>query len=126
MLPTKTLNPSGRIFLGNCCVFLLVNSPAINSQNQLRIYLKKIATQHKIEPLANPRAERCFCLRVRDAQASNRKAKTASPGPKAFCVSKKTEGKSLPIITPSATQKNICLKHLSPQTTKYISCKPPR
>jgi len=58
MLPTKTLNPSGRIFLDNCYLFLLVNSPAINSQKKLRIFLKKIATQHKIEPLANPKSRR--------------------------------------------------------------------
>ena len=54
MLSAKTLNPLGRFSLGNCYVFLLVNSPAINSQNKLRISHKEIATQHKIEPLANP------------------------------------------------------------------------
>ena len=59
MLPTKTLNPLGRIFWGNCYLFLFVNSLAINSQKKLRICFKKIATQHKIEPLANPRAEPC-------------------------------------------------------------------
>jgi len=58
MLPTKTLNPSGRIFWDNCYLFLLVNSSAINSQKKLRIFLKKIATQHKIEPLANPKSRR--------------------------------------------------------------------
>ena len=58
MLPTKTLNPLGRIFLGNCYLFLLVNSLAINSQKKLHICLKKIATQHKREPLANPKSRR--------------------------------------------------------------------
>ena len=64
MLSAKTLNPLGRIFFGNCYLFLLVNSPAINSQKKLRICHKKKRrnTKQSRLPTLNPAASKAVCL----------------------------------------------------------------